>query len=433
MPFIRQMTISIRYPSMPMRHLPSKPPAFRSRAEFGTQQHLVRCRAFPAPRAGRKGVKKSMASKTIRKWQFAGGTDTTSGARIVRRGCAGEGIIREYFGRSRGFNKYTRNWEDEEVYSKSNNVNKHTRPRKSLPRPEEFSSGSVGKPRSSQNMRRTSRQSRPPADQRRVDHDRGGMEREYDQQVQQHDGQYRDGRNDGSRYSSDRMANNNNKNKLLNQRSSKEKDRRVSDCKVTTSLQFKNQTRNKTNQRRWFADGWSGWCCRRSGRAQQQCRSAVRKCPEQQDEQRNCFTSRWSSGANVGPATGSAAFEPAQMIPQQPPPHLPQQQAPIQQAQPQPQQIQQQQLHQQQSPYNDHYDLYGDSKMPCSRTIRRQSPPSSRSRLENGHSQVPAAAGATPQQRSSAAASGRLAGNPPRQIFATPQQQQLYQYLFIIL
>ncbi|KAL1374846.1 hypothetical protein pipiens_004808 [Culex pipiens pipiens] len=76
---------------------------------------------------------------------------------------------------TRGFNKYTRNWEDEEVYSKSNNVNKHTRPRKSLPRPEEFpelgggvggmnnsnnSSGSVGKPRSSQNMRRTSRQSR---------------------------------------------------------------------------------------------------------------------------------------------------------------------------------------------------------------------------------------------------------------------------------
>ncbi|KAL1374845.1 hypothetical protein pipiens_004807 [Culex pipiens pipiens] len=74
------------------------------------------------------------------------------------------------------------------------------------------------------------------------------MEREYDQQVQQHDGQYRDGRNDGSRYSSDRMANNNNKNKLLNQRSSKEKDRRGSDCKVTTSLQFKNQTRNKTNE-----------------------------------------------------------------------------------------------------------------------------------------------------------------------------------------
>ncbi|KAL1394289.1 hypothetical protein pipiens_012059 [Culex pipiens pipiens] len=50
------------------------------------------------------------------------------------------------------------------------------------------------------------------------------------------------------RYSSDRMANNNNKNKLLNQRSSKEKDRRGSDCKVTTSLQFKNQTRNKTNE-----------------------------------------------------------------------------------------------------------------------------------------------------------------------------------------
>ncbi|KAL1395504.1 hypothetical protein pipiens_002842, partial [Culex pipiens pipiens] len=73
------------------------------------------------------------------------------------------------------------------------------------------------------------------------------MEREYDQQVQQHDGQYRDGRNDGSRYSSDRMANYNNKKKLLNQRSSKEKDRRGSDCKVTTSLQFKNQTRNKTN------------------------------------------------------------------------------------------------------------------------------------------------------------------------------------------
>ncbi|KAL9705335.1 hypothetical protein quinque_008853 [Culex quinquefasciatus] len=55
------------------------------------------------------------------------------------------------------------------------------------------------------------------------------MEREYDQQVQQHDGQYRDGRNDGSRRS-------------------KEKDRRGSDCKVTTSLQFKNQTRNKTNE-----------------------------------------------------------------------------------------------------------------------------------------------------------------------------------------
>lgn len=50
------------------------------------------------------------------------------------------------FPSSRGPNKYTRNWEDEDVYSKSNNVNKHTRPRKSLPRPEEFSElgGGVG-------------------------------------------------------------------------------------------------------------------------------------------------------------------------------------------------------------------------------------------------------------------------------------------------
>ncbi|KAL9705334.1 hypothetical protein quinque_008852 [Culex quinquefasciatus] len=37
----------------------------------------------------------------------------------------------------------SRNWEDEDVYSKSNNVNKHTRPRMSLPRPEEFPSWAV--------------------------------------------------------------------------------------------------------------------------------------------------------------------------------------------------------------------------------------------------------------------------------------------------
>ncbi|KAL9698993.1 hypothetical protein quinque_002434 [Culex quinquefasciatus] len=113
-----------------------------------------------------------MASKTIRKWQFAGGTDTTSGARMVRRGCAGEGVIPAVP------TNYTRNWEDEDVYSKSNNVNKHTRPRKSLPRPEEFSElgGGVGGMNNSSNnnqqqwqrwqsralakMRRASRQSR---------------------------------------------------------------------------------------------------------------------------------------------------------------------------------------------------------------------------------------------------------------------------------
>ncbi|KAL1378229.1 hypothetical protein pipiens_015730 [Culex pipiens pipiens] len=160
------------------------------------------------------------------------------------------------------------------------------------------------------------------------------MEREYDQQVQQHDGQYRDGRNDGSRYSSDRMANYNNKKKLLNQRSSKEKDRRGSDCKVTTSLQFKNQTRNKTNDCGLPMVGPGGV----AGGQVVHSNSAGALSGSVQSNKMN--------KAIVLPVGGV----PERMLDQRP-------QAPIQQAQPQPQQIQQQQLHQQQSPYDDHYDL----------------------------------------------------------------------------
>ncbi|KAL1379499.1 hypothetical protein pipiens_014858, partial [Culex pipiens pipiens] len=414
---------------------------------------------------------------------------------------------------ARGPNKYTRNWEDEDAYSKSNNVNEHTRPRKSLPRPEEFpelgggvggmnnssnnnslnSSGSVGKSRSSQNMRRASRQSRssiderldertgggrprPPAERRRVDHDRGGMERdrgerydqqrggpdrnwdrerEYDQQVQQHDGQYRDGRNDGGRYSADRMANNNNsyhnkENKLLNQRSSKEKDRRGSDYKVITSLQFKNQTRNKTNEGGLPMAGPGGVAggqvvhsnsggalsgSSQSNKMNNAMVPPVGGVPERMMDQRPVQQHHYPNQQQ----------QQAQLIPQQPPPQLPQQQAPIQQAQPQPQQIQQQQLHQQQSTYDDHYDSYGDSKMPkdakfpynppANATIQsveigqtdipKYPPPQSQAQRPSKDRQQPLPAGLP--ATSNVAALNARSQISPRQIVATPQQQQQYQ------
>ncbi|KAL1397771.1 hypothetical protein pipiens_009495 [Culex pipiens pipiens] len=189
-------------------------------------------------------------------------------------------------------------------------------------------------------------------------------------QVQQHDGQYRDGCNERSRYSADRG----------------------SDYKVITSL-FKNQTRNKTNE---------------SGGV-----------PERMMEQRPVQQQQHQ----------------AQWIPQQPPPQLPQQQAPIQQAQPQPQQIQQQQLHQQQSSYDDHYDSYGDSKMPKDAKFPYNPPANATIQsVEIGQTDIPKYPPPQPQESatSNVAALNVRSQISPRQIVATPQQQQQYQLLFII-
>ncbi|KAL9698955.1 hypothetical protein quinque_002396 [Culex quinquefasciatus] len=125
----------------------------------------------------------------------------------------------------------------------------------------------------------------------------------------------------------------------------------------------------------------------------------------------------------------------AQWIPQQPPPQLPQQQAPIQQAQPQPQQIQQQQLHQQQSSYDDHYDSYGDSKMPKDAKLPYNPPANATIQsVEIGQTDIPKYPPPQPQESatSNVAALNVRSQISPRQIVATPQQQQQYQLLFII-
>lgn len=471
---------------------------------------------------GRKGVEKSMASKTMKKWQASADRWThdrfdeseqapKSRAELVSaygydiRSEDGPPRARRRRRYARGPNKYTRNWEDEDAYSKSNNVNEHTRPRKSLPRPEEFpelggnggatnnnsslnSSGSGGgKSRSSQNMRRASRQSRSsiderldersggrprPAERRRVDHDRGmerdrgdrydqprgppernwDRERDYDQQQQQqHDGSYRDGRNDGSRYSADRMANNNNsyhnkENKLLNSRSSKEKDRRGSDYKVITSLQFKNQTRNKANEGGLPIAGPGGVA---GGQVVHSNSGGALSGSSQSNKMNNAMVQN-AAGGGVPERMPVQPHYPnqqqAQLIQQQPPPQIPQQQAPIQQAQPQPQQIpQQQQLHQQSS-YDDHYDSYGDSKMPkdakfpynppANATIQsveigqtdipKYPPPQPQAQRpsKDRQPQIPASLPAT----SNVAALNARSQISPRQIVTTPQQQQQQQY-----
>lgn len=469
---------------------------------------------------GRKGVEKSMASKTMKKWQASADRWThdrfdeseqapKSRAELVSaygydiRSEDGPPRARRRRRYARGPNKYTRNWEDEDAYSKSNNVNEHTRQRKTLPpRPEEFpelggtnnnnnsslnSSGSGSKLRSSQNMRRASRQSRSsiderldersggrprPAERRRVDHDRGmdrdrggdrydqqrgaernwDREREYDQQ--QHDGQYRDNRTDGSRYSAERMSNNNNsyhnkENKLLNSRSSKEKDRRGSDYKVITSLQFKNQTRNKTNEGGLPIAGPGGVA---GGQVVHSNSGGALSGSSQSNKMNNAMIPNAASGVPERMLDQRAVQQhhypnqqqqQAQLIQQQPPPQIPQQQTSIQQAQPQPQQIQQQQLHQQQS-YDDHYDSYGDSKMPKDAKFPYNPPANATIQsVEIGQTDIPKYPPPPQQQQAQRPSKDRQpqvsAGLPatsnvaalnarsqisPRQIVATPQQQQ---------
>ncbi|XP_055597060.1 uncharacterized protein LOC129747068 [Uranotaenia lowii] len=229
---------------------------------------------------------------------------------------------------ARGPNRYTRNWEDGEAYTKSNNV-EHNRQRKAPPRSEEFpelgaNNTATSKSRSSlskSSARRSSKQSLRSGDRadrgergergdrlegpidrtntggrqrdrnrisnnggrsdgrmdRERDHRDRVMDRDRDDQYEsqrmdrmrgddrmdrerdrnwdrerdydQHDSNnYREARNDGSRYSSDRVDSSNNyhnKENKMGNRISKEKERRGNDYKVITSLQFKNQTRNK--------------------------------------------------------------------------------------------------------------------------------------------------------------------------------------------
>lgn len=373
----------------------------------------------------RKGVEKSMASKTMKKWQASADRWThdrfdeseqapKSRAELVSaygydiRSEDGPPRARRRRRYARGPNKYTRNWEDEDAYSKSNNVNEHTRQRKSLPRPEEFPElgpNNGSKSRSSQNMRRSSKQSRSSIDERldersgggrprperrtsergsrlsnsRVDHDRGmdrdrydqqrgpernwDRERDYDQQ-QMHDGPYRDNRTDGSRYSADRMANNNNsyhnKENKLNNRGSKEKDRRGSDYKVINSLQFKNQTRNKTNEGGMPIAG-PGGVPGAGGQVVHSNSGGALSGSSQSNKMNNAMDRVPDRMHDQRPVQHH--YPNQQLIATQPPPPLPQQaQPPIQQAQSQ--QIPQQHHQQQQQAYDDHYDSYGDSKMP---------------------------------------------------------------------
>lgn len=325
---------------------------------------------------------------------------------------------------ARGPNRYTRNWEDEDAYSKSNVVD-HNRQRKVL-RPEEFPELGTNNIKSRQNSRRSSKQSRSSAGERgdelllpagggqrserrtsersrgsngnrslgdrdRADRDRGDRyeqqprsdrerndrerernwdrDRDYDQHGPE---SYRDSRTDGSRYSAERMANNNsyhNKENKMNNRGSKEKDRRGSDYKVITSLQFKNQTRNKTMDGVGIAvSGGAGGMNQvvhsnsagaLSGSSNtnkmNNAMDRVQPVPDRMLDQRAVQ----HHYQNQPPQLIQQQQQQQQPHQQMPPP-----QAQVQQAQPQPppQQIQ----HHPQTAYvnDDHYDSYSDSKMP---------------------------------------------------------------------
>ncbi|XP_062558753.1 uncharacterized protein LOC134223586 isoform X2 [Armigeres subalbatus] len=330
---------------------------------------------------------------------------------------------------ARGPNRYTRNWEDEDAYSKSNVVD-HIRQRK-VPRPEEFPELGTNNGKTRQNTRRSSKQSRssgggdrgddligrqrterrtsersrgsngnrsmgdrdrdrgaerdrndryeqPRSERDRIDRDRErnwDRERDYDQHAPDN---YRDSRTDGGRYSSERMVNNNsyhNKENKINNRGNKEKDRRGSDYKVITSLQFKNQTRNKT------MDGGGMPITGGSGAVNQVVHSnsagalsgssnsnkmnnamdRVQAVPERMLDQRAVQHHYPNQPPQM--IQQSQQHQPQQVITHQQQ-QLPPQQSQVQQAQPQaqPPSIQ----HHQQSPYvnDDHYDSYSDSKMP---------------------------------------------------------------------
>lgn len=331
---------------------------------------------------------------------------------------------------ARGPNRYTRNWEDEDAYSKTNAVD-HIRQRK-VPRPEEFPELGTNNGKTRQNTRRSSKQSRssgvgdrgddptgrqrtekrtsersrgsngnrsmgdrdrdrgaerdrndryeqPRSDRDRIDRERErnwDRERDFDQHAPDN---YRDSRNDGGRYSAERMVNNNsyhNKENKINNRGSKEKDRRGSDYKVITSLQFKNQTRNKT------MDGGGMPITGGSGAVNQVVHSnsagalsgssnsnkmnnamdRVQTVPERMLDQRAVQHHYPNQPPQI--MQPPQQHQPQQVITHQQQQQIPPQQSQVQQAQPQPQP--QSMQHHQQSSYvsDDHYDSYSDSKMP---------------------------------------------------------------------
>lgn len=396
----------------------------------------------PAGPGGDRKVDKNAVSKATKKWQASADRWThdrfdeseqapKSRAELVSaygydiRSEDGPPRARRRRRYARGPNRYTRNWEDEDAYSKSNVVD-HNRQRK-VPRPEEFPELGTNNSKTRQNSRRSSKQLRssgigereelmarqrperrtsersrgsngnrsmgdrdrergaerdryeqPRSDRDRNDRERErnwDREREYDQHGPDN---YRDGRNDGGRYSSERMTNNNsyhNKENKISNRGSKEKDRRGSDYKVITSLQFKNQTRNKTMDGSGMPiTGGSGGVnpvvhSNSSGALSGSSNSnkmnntidRAQPVPDRMLDQRAVQQHHYQ---NQPPQMIQQAQQHQQQ--QQAIPHQQQQMAPpqpqVQQAQPQPQQIQ----HHQQASYvnDDHYDSYSDSKMP---------------------------------------------------------------------
>lgn len=400
----------------------------------------------------RKGVDKNAALKPVKKWQASADRWThdrfdeseqapKSRAELVSaygydiRSEDGPPRARRRRRYARGPNKYTRNWEDEDAYTKSSNV-EHNRQRK-VPRPEEFPELGTNSSKSrTQNPRRVSKQTRSSVGERLdersgrqrserrtsdrnrvsntsrsggIDRDRG-MDRDrgdrYEQRAERERGDrldrererernwerdrdydsheavnYRDNRADGSRYSAERVTNNgsyHNKENKLNNRSSKEKDRRGSDYKVITSLQFKNQTRNKNVEAgmgnntgggsgvpQVVHSGSSGALSGSSNsNKMNNALERVQPVPERIIDQRSVQQHHYQN-------------QQPQLIPQQPPPQVPQQQQPLpqqlqhqqqipppqapvqQQSQPPPQPIQTA------APYvnDDHYDAYSESKM----------------------------------------------------------------------
>lgn len=404
------------------------------------------------PGGERKGGDKNAVSKATKKWQASADRWThdrfeeseqapKSRAELVSaygydiRSEDGPPRARRRRRYARGPNRYTRNWEDEDAYSKSNVVD-HNRLRK-VPRPEEFPElGTNNNGKTQQNSRRSSKQLRssgigerggeeliggrqqrperrtsersrgsngnrsmgdrdrdrgadrdrndryeqPRADRDRMDRERErdrnwDRERDYDQQGPDN---YRDSRTDGGRYSSERMTNNNsyhNKENKMSNRGSKEKDRRGSDYKVITSLQFKNQTRNKTmdgggmpitsgspgvNQvvHSNSAGALSGSS---NSNKMSNAMDRVQPVPDRMLDPRSVQHHYQNQPPQM-------MQQPQQHQQQQPMPHQQQQMPPplpqVQQAQPQPQP--QQIQHHQQAAYanDDHYDSYNESKMP---------------------------------------------------------------------
>ncbi|XP_058827320.1 uncharacterized protein DDB_G0283697-like, partial [Topomyia yanbarensis] len=387
----------------------------------------------PGVNGDRKGVDKNAASKTMKKWQASTDRWThdrfdeceqapKSRAELVSaygydiRSEDGPPRARRRRRYARGPNKYTRNWEDEDAYSKSNSNPEHNRLRK-VPRPEDFPELGTnnGKIRSGQNARRLSKQGRAASINDRLDDRSGGRQRperrisernrtsnssrniadrdrgidrdRYDQRLDrvdrmdrerdrdrnwdrdrdydQQDGNYRDARTDGSRYSSDRVSNSyNNKENKINIRTSKEKDRRGPDYKVITSLQFKNQSRNKNADPGMAIAGAGGG----GGGANQVAHSnslGALSGSSNSNKMNNAMERVQTVSDRMLDQRAlhhNYQNQPPQLIPQQqmPPPQLQQIQQP--QSQPPPQQI----PHHQQTSYvsDDHYDSYSDSKMP---------------------------------------------------------------------